>query len=562
LSTINYFKKETADGEKIADAKPTKVDKVLYKRTATYNLVSKKVTYSTWTATADATHTATSFSPVKTPVLTGYVADFKEVTDAPAAPNANGDVTNMTKEVVYTKIGSWVPKIPGKDSTPIPYPNDPDDATKPKYPDYPKTPENPDGTPNPQPENPDGGTPGGETPGTPEKPKTPELPVIPYEPGYTPGIPTDPTQPVDPKTNPLVPLKPVDPKDPKKGYKVPEIPETPGKDTPITYVADPQKALVKVVKVGVDNEGKKTETPLTDDYVNINGKTGEEIPTSSVTDKITDLEKRGYIVDNKQDVLAAIAKDPFDKAKDTDGEDPTQTFTLKVHEKLVPVTPPTDDNPLKPGKPIDPDVPVVPNTPVDPKIPVWTEDLINKVKNAETKKDVTRTINYVDESGAKLTYTDNGKETKEPKTDKVTFTRSMKVNVVTKEIIYGNWTAKDNDTTFDAVTSPVVKGYILKSNQDSQGNLVGGTLLFHTPRVIHAQYIAASPTGRKYGALDLLFSTLFDELQGIQCSVRPRFFDFGTSMENDGTVINKGLVAQKESFGGHTICYDKYIVQL
>ncbi|WP_173306789.1 YSIRK-type signal peptide-containing protein, partial [Streptococcus sp. k-628] len=327
--TINYFKKETADGEKIADAQPTKVDKVLYKRTATYNLVRKTVTYSTWTATADDTHTATSFSPVKTPVLTGYVADFKEVTDAPAAPNENGEVTNMTREVVYTKLGSWVPKIPGKTPTPIPYPNDPKDPTKPKYPDYPTTPENPDGTPG----TPGGGneTPGGETPGTPEKPKTPELPVIPYEPGYTPGIPTDPTQPVDPKTNPLVPLKPVDPKDPKKGYKVPEIPEKPGKDTPITYVADPQKALVKVVKV--EGEGdKKTETPLTEYNVPIAGKTGEEIPTGTVTAKIAELEKRGYIVDNKQDVLTAIAKDPFDKDKDTDGEDPTQTFTLKVHE--------------------------------------------------------------------------------------------------------------------------------------------------------------------------------------------------------------------------------------
>ena len=140
--TITYVKKETADGQKIPDAQPTKVDKVLYKRTAKYNLVSKTVTYSNWTATADDTHTATSFSPVKTPVLTGYVADFKEVTDAPAAPTANGEVTNMTKEVVYTKIGSWVPKIPGKTPTPILYPNDPEDATKPKYPDYPTTPEN------------------------------------------------------------------------------------------------------------------------------------------------------------------------------------------------------------------------------------------------------------------------------------------------------------------------------------------------------------------------------------------------------------------------------------
>ena len=464
--TITYVKKETADGNKIPNAQPTKEDKVLYKRTATYNLVSKTVTYSDWTATADDMHTVTSFATVSSPVLNGYVADIKEVTDAPAAPNANGEVTNMTKEVVYTKIGSWVPNIPGKTPTPIPYPNDPDDATKPKYPDYPTTPENPDGTPvnpgetpNPQPENP-----GGETPETPEKPKTPELPVIPYEPGYTPKIPTDPTQPVDPKTNPLVPLTPVDPKDPKKGYKVPKIPKTPGKDTPITYEADPQKAVVKVF-----NTTTGTEVELPAEKVSIdNGTTDAAIPTDSVTAKIADLEKRGYVVENKD-----LLKDQkFDKEKDLETGDPTQVFELRVHEKLVPVTPPTPEKPITPGTPIDPDVPVEPNTPVDPNVPTWTEELINKVKNVEITKEVTRTINYVDESGTKLTYTDNGKETTEPKTDKLTFTREAKINLVTKEITYGEWTAKDNDTTFDEVTSPVVKGYILKSNQDSQGNLV------------------------------------------------------------------------------------------
>ena len=114
----------------------------------------------------------------------------------------------------------------------------------------------------------------------------------------------------------------------------------------------------------------------------------------------------------------------------------------------------------------------------------------------------------------------------------------------------------------ELLTTRFPRNISLHTVEDSQGNLVGGTLLFHTRRVIHAQYIAASPIGRKYGALDLLFSTLFEELQGIPSSVRPRFFDFGTSMEGEGTVINEGLVAQKESFGGHTICYDKYIVQL
>ena len=431
--TITYVKKETPEGEKIQNASPTKVDKVLYKRNATYNLVTKKVTYGKWTATIDETHPSTGFSTVKTPVLTEYIADTKEVSDAPAAPNENGEVSHMTKEVVYTKLGSWIPKVPGgKTPTPIPYPNDPDDPTKPKNPEYPETPG------------------GNETPGTPEKP-TP--PVIPYIPGYTPKIGEEP-------------LKPVDPNSPEKGYKVPPVPTTPNDpktDTPIEYAADSQKAVVKVYNVK-DN----VETELTNDKLTMSGKTDEVIPTQSLKDKIEELKKRGYIID--EEPLKNGEK--FDNQKDSDSQDPTQVFKLKVHEKLVPITPPTDDKPLEPGKPIDPEVPVVPNTPVDPKIPTWTVELINKVKNVEITKVVTRTINYVDEAGAKVTYTVNGNETTESKTDKVTFTREAKINVVTGDIIYGDWKAVNNDTTFDAVTSPVVKGYILKANQVTQDGLV------------------------------------------------------------------------------------------
>ncbi|RKV86060.1 MAG: hypothetical protein D8H99_39415, partial [Streptococcus sp.] len=374
----------------------------------------------------------TTFDEVTSPVVKGYILKANQDaqnglvstdgTRVAASENLTEASENQNVKVLYTKLGSWIPNEPGKDKpTPIPYPNNPTDPTKPG------------------------------------EPTDPNVPVIPYVPGYTPKIGE-------------TPLEPKVPTDPTQGYIPPKVPTTPGEDTPITYEGNPQKALVKVVKV--EGEGdKKTETPLPKDNVTINGKTGDQIPTESVTAKIAELEKRGYVIDNRDEVVNYI-NNKFDKDKDTEGQDPTQTVTLKVHEKLVPVTPPTDDKPLEPGKPIDPDVPVDPNTPVDPKTPVWTEELINKVKNAETTKEVTRTINYVDESGTKLTYTDNGKETKDPKTDKVTFTREAKINVVTGEITYGEWTAKDSDTTFDEVTSPVVKGYILKSNQDSQGNLV------------------------------------------------------------------------------------------
>ena len=36
------------------------------------------------------------------------------------------------------------------------------------------------------------------------------------------------------------------------------------------------------------------------------------------------------------------------------------------------------------------------------------------------------------------------------------------------------------------------------------------------------------------------------------------YLDFGRSTEGDGSVLNDGLVAQKEGFGGRAICYDTY----
>ena len=420
--TITYVKKETPNGQEEPSGVENKVDKVLFKRTATYNLVTKKITYGEWTATTDESHPASKLPAVDTPLKTGYIADIKQVEgqDAPK-PTETGEVTNIEKKVVYTKLGSWVPKIPGKDSTPIPYPNDPKDPTKPKYPDYPKTPENPGETPNPQPENPDGGTP--------EKPKTPELPVIPYEPGYTPKIGEKP-------------LEPVDPKDPKKGYKVPEIPKRPGEDTPITYEADPQKAIVKYVVEG-------TTTVLHTEEL-----TGDSGTTINYTtaNKLAELKVLGYelVIDG----FTTETGRNFDNDKTVD-----QTFEVTVKPKVVdvppfePTNPKGDDNPKpEPGKPIDPE---------NPNGPKWTKELIDKLA---TTKHVTRTITYVEDG--------TDKEVANKATDKVTFTRSLKVNVVTGDVVDPNVAWTSNDTTFDEVASPVVKGYVLKANQGSEDGLV------------------------------------------------------------------------------------------
>lgn len=94
-----------------------------------------------------------------------------------------------------------------------------------------------------------------------------------------------------------------------------------------------------------------------------------------------------------------------------------------------------------------------------------------------------------------------------------------------------------------------IKLYVAKMN----GEIVGGTLIYVTPQVVHTQYISASVEGKKHGALDLLFDYIINTVYA-NC----RYFDFGKSTEQGGAYLNEPLIFQKEGFGGRGICYDWY----
>ncbi|MCI7314088.1 MAG: GNAT family N-acetyltransferase [Prevotella sp.] len=94
-----------------------------------------------------------------------------------------------------------------------------------------------------------------------------------------------------------------------------------------------------------------------------------------------------------------------------------------------------------------------------------------------------------------------------------------------------------------------IKLYVAKMN----GEIVGGTLIYVTPQVVHTQYISASVEGKKHGALDLLFDYIINKVYA-NC----RYFDFGKSTEQGGAYLNEPLIFQKEGFGGRGVCYDWY----
>lgn len=86
--------------------------------------------------------------------------------------------------------------------------------------------------------------------------------------------------------------------------------------------------------------------------------------------------------------------------------------------------------------------------------------------------------------------------------------------------------------------------------------IMAGTTIFEMPGVAHAQYIAASLEGMEIGANDFLFNQL------IQSIFRHKnYFNFGICNENEGKVLNHGLLNWKEGFGGRTVSHNFYEIE-
>lgn len=86
-----------------------------------------------------------------------------------------------------------------------------------------------------------------------------------------------------------------------------------------------------------------------------------------------------------------------------------------------------------------------------------------------------------------------------------------------------------------------------------KGLLIAGALLFVYDNIVHTQYLAADDLAREIGALDLVIKTVIDSYKDTK-----RYFDFGTSTENNGLYLNEGLIHQKESFGARVTAHQTF----
>lgn len=98
---------------------------------------------------------------------------------------------------------------------------------------------------------------------------------------------------------------------------------------------------------------------------------------------------------------------------------------------------------------------------------------------------------------------------------------------------------------------------IRQFNAYFEGKIVAGTTVFETDNVVHIQYIASNELRNKTGGLDYLFDFLIKKY-----AAEKRYFDFGTSNENNGRTLNEGLLYWKESFGAKIVVQDFYELDL
>lgn len=100
------------------------------------------------------------------------------------------------------------------------------------------------------------------------------------------------------------------------------------------------------------------------------------------------------------------------------------------------------------------------------------------------------------------------------------------------------------------------KNIEIYSAENEQG-ILAGAVIFNTKNVIHTQYLFNTNLGRDVGALDGLIDHLVKDI-----FIDKKYFDFGTSNENQGIFLNEGLISQKEGFGGRAVVHDFYEVSV
>lgn len=86
---------------------------------------------------------------------------------------------------------------------------------------------------------------------------------------------------------------------------------------------------------------------------------------------------------------------------------------------------------------------------------------------------------------------------------------------------------------------------------------VAGALIYVTDRVVRVQYGHASERGKAIGALDGVYDHIISLFETTHL-----YLDFGQCTVDNGNLLNKGLMHQKEGFGARGTLYEIYELNL
>lgn len=290
---------------------------------------------------------------------------------------------------------------------------------------------------------------------------------------YIPVVPDGVTVP--PGTDTTAKVYPKNPNDPTKpGTPTTTIPEIPG-TTPVgpdgTPLTKNPNGGYDLPPVPTDPTQNTTITYVKDGsqvavthFIEVNSAT-DKTEKGAVAQSIVDTGDtgksftKGKSVTDTINALKAkgytVVENGYPENGTFDADSTTnQEYKVLVTVKPVTITPNTDvPNPEDPNTPAD--NPIQPGKPIDPtnpEGPKWTKDLIDKLRDAR-KEEVTRTITYkYSDVTSELKAEDvakAGQEAADTVTNTVTFKRSVTIDPVTKEFTYGDWEADNNDTTLE-----------------------------------------------------------------------------------------------------------------
>ena len=94
---------------------------------------------------------------------------------------------------------------------------------------------------------------------------------------------------------------------------------------------------------------------------------------------------------------------------------------------------------------------------------------------------------------------------------------------------------------------------IIQYNAYKDGKIIGGITFYIMKNVIHGQYSSTNATGKDLGAMEAIYDkVMYHDYPDYQ------YLDFGSSTENNCSVINEGLISHKEGYGGRGVVYDTY----